>query len=128
MEEDIEIGSRKTEIMVRTADGKWVPEWSLNNGSSASTSDSTTSVMRPKQGHEIRASFPSLHVLKNILTMDAIQEYPKLSLLVFSALSPYIKVFSNRILHFTQLVEEYILDNVKNLKEGQTSDLFKKKI
>ena len=39
--------------------------------------------------------YPNLQVLTTLLPLTAIQQYPKLSLLVYEALYPYIEVFDN---------------------------------
>jgi len=50
--------------------------------------------------------FPNLGVLQNILTIDAIEQYPKLALLVLKAFTQYIPIFSNQIIEFVSLLEE----------------------
>ena len=45
-------------------------------------------------------SNPGLDVLMRLLSLSAIQQYPKLSLLVYDALSDVIEVFDNRYVSF----------------------------
>ena len=44
--------------------------------------------------------FPGLDVLMRLLPLSAIQEYPKLSLIVYDALSDVIEVFDNKYVSF----------------------------
>ena len=44
--------------------------------------------------------YPNLQVLATLLPLTAIQQYPKLSLLVYEALHPYFEVFDNQYVSF----------------------------
>lgn len=47
--------------------------------------------------------FPNFAVLEDIITVSAIQQYPKLALLIFDSIFPYIDVFDNRYVSFQLL-------------------------
>lgn len=50
--------------------------------------------------------FPNISVLKHLITIQTIQWYPRLALLVFDALLPYIEVFDNHFISFIELCQD----------------------
>jgi len=66
------------------------------------------SARRPKHicNHQI-----SLVNLRLILTVDVIQQYPKLSLLVYDCLQDYMHIFENEYIRFFTLWKDLIVDH-----------------
>ena len=57
--------------------------------------------------------YPNLQVLKNLLTIDSIRDYPKLSLLAYEALHPYMEVFDNEyVSFFKQCLKHNLIEKV----------------
>ena len=58
---------------------------------------------------------PGLDVLMRLLSLSAIQQYPKLSLLVYDALSDVIEVFDNKyVSFFNQCLLHKIIEKITN--------------
>lgn len=55
------------------------------------------------------SSFPNLSNLLPLLTMRTIIQYPKLCLLLYESLKPYICIFDNEYLSFVELCSKYKL-------------------
>jgi hypothetical protein len=70
--------------------------------------------------------------LKNLLTVDLIRDYPKLSLIAYEALHEYIEVFENDFVSFfKQCLRHRLIEKVHKNKSGAhetdlSADLFKR--
>ena len=66
--------------------------FNASNGSNQRSKSMHTNQMGPPSNiisHK-QSKYPDLSVLKPLLTMNTIQQYPKLSLMIYEALKPYI--------------------------------------
>jgi|LauGreDrversion4_2_1035121.scaffolds.fasta_scaffold297484_2 hypothetical protein len=55
------------------------------------------------------SKYPNISVLKHLISIQTIQQYPRLALLVFDSLLPYIEIFDNSLISFTELCQEHQL-------------------
>ena len=46
--------------------------------------------------------FPNLYDLKDLLSIPAIRNHPKLALLAHEVLAPYVEIFNNQIISFPE--------------------------
>ena len=53
--------------------------------------------------HQKTTKNPDLSVLKPLLTMGTIQQYPKLSLMIYEALKPNVQIFDNEYMSFVDI-------------------------
>ena len=53
-----------------------------------------------KSKPDIKNLLPDLSILKKLLTIETIIEFPKLSLMVYEAIKPYIWIFDNQFISF----------------------------
>ena len=60
--------------------------------------------------------FPNLSILTKLLTMDTLREYPKLSLIVYEAIKPYVPIFDNTFISFIDICERFKLIDFNFLK------------
>ena len=64
--------------------------------------------------------FPNLSILKKLLTMDTIKQYPKLSLIVYEAIKPYVPIFDNQFISFIDICQKFRLIDFEILKMNKT--------
>ena len=66
--------------------------------------------------------------LKELLTIKTIRQHPKLAKLAYKVISPYIEIFNNLIVQFTQkcIAHEIITDNFTETVEKLTEQLRKR--
>eukprot|EP00347_Sterkiella_histriomuscorum_P003504 403364047 len=102
--------------LIRNAQGRFVTQ---------KPQTSSKSFMR-NQKHAQK--FPNISILQHLLTVQAIQQYPKLALLAFDVLQPYIQIFNNPIISFMQLSIDYklIIDKFTDDIQGLAESLRKK--
>lgn len=83
-----------------------------------------------KNLHNIKTRFPNLSVLKHLLTIESIRNYPKLALLVYSALQEYIEIFNNKFVSFVELLQKnkLISSDLQQGENSKTKDQILKKI
>ena len=70
--------------------------------------------------------YPNISVLKHLINIQTIQKYPRLALLVFDALLPYIEIFDNGFISFSDLCQEQSLiirDLTESAAEKSTAEL-----
>ena len=70
-----------------------------------------------------KLKYPNLSVLKPLLTMFTIQNYPKLSLMIYEALKPYIEIFDNQYISFIDLCTKHkLIDFDALILQQQTAE------
>ena len=74
----------------------------------------------PSMVYKDRESYyPNLQVLKNLLTVDLIRNYPKLSLIAYEALHEYIEIFDNEFVSFFKQCQRHkLIERVHKNKQG----------
>lgn len=79
--------------------------------------------------HNSHKYYPNMSVLSNMLTIQTVNQYPKLAILIFEVLQPYIEVFNNKYISFWKLCQQQKIIDQSNFDNNNIDmDLQKKRI
>lgn len=101
--------------------GKFIPIVPSHNNSRSKSA-------LPFQSDNLFQKYPNISVLKHLISIQAIQQYPRLALLVFDALLPFIEIFDNAFISFTDLCQEHNLIIKDFATTGENAEKFTNEI
>lgn len=93
---------KKEPVYFQNIGGKFVPVV-IPTGTSRSKSIGGFARVQSDSVSQQLGKFPNIAVLKHLINISAIQKYPRLALLVFDALLPYMEIFDNHLISFTEI-------------------------
>lgn len=89
-------------VYYQNVGGKFIPIV-VPSGPSRSKSIGAFTRVSTDSATQQMSKFPNIAVLKHLINISAIQKYPRLALLVFDALLPFMEIFDNHLISFTDI-------------------------
>jgi hypothetical protein len=101
----VKTDEKRDSLYFQNIGGKFLPiSLTVSQGASRSRSSATQSRLISDQCQS--SKFPNISVLKHLINVSSIQKYPRLALLVFDALLPFMEIFDNQLISFTEICQE----------------------